>query len=108
MHWYFKFVTNTIQQIGKFGDFLKVASGVRRLGSAAIDCCYIASGAFDGFWEVRINAWDICAGHVIIEEAGGRMTNYSCHKIDYRDYNNIELLTSNGKIHEKMMEVLLK
>ncbi len=99
---------NPKNTIGKFGDCLKVASGVRRLGSAAIDCCYVASGAFDGFWEVRINAWDICAGHVIIEEAGGRMSNYSGQKIDYRNYNDIELLATNGKIHEKMMEVLLK
>ncbi|NOX64512.1 MAG: inositol monophosphatase, partial [Chlorobi bacterium] len=68
---------NPKNAIGKFSDCLKAASGVRRLGSAAIDCCYIAAGSFDGFWEVRLNAWDICAGHLIIEEAGGRVTNFS-------------------------------
>ena len=97
---------NPKNAIGKFGDFLKVASGVRRLGSAAIDCCYVASGAFDGFWEVRLNAWDICAGHLLIEEAGGKVTNFSDQKIDYRNYNDIELLATNGKIHGKLMEIL--
>ncbi len=97
---------NPKNAIGKFGDFLKVASGVRRLGSAAIDCCYIATGAFDGFWEVRLNAWDICAGHLIIKEAGGKVTNFSGQEIDYKKYNEIELLASNGKIHDKMIEVL--
>lgn len=98
---------NPKNAIGKFGDLLRVSSGVRRLGSAAIDCCYIASGAFDGFWEVRLNAWDICAGHIIIEEAGGKVTNYSDQKLDYLKYDEIELLATNGKIHEKMMKVLL-
>jgi len=97
---------NPKNAIGKFDDFLKVSSGVRRLGSAAIDCCYVASGAFDGFWEVRLNAWDVCAGHILIEEAGGKVTDFSNRKIDYRKYDDVELLTSNGKIHEKMMDVL--
>lgn len=97
---------NPKNAIGKFGDLLKAASGVRRLGSAAIDCCYIASGSLDGFWEVRLNAWDICAGHLIIKEAGGRVTNFSDQEIDYKKYNEIELLATNGKIHDKMMEVL--
>ena len=98
---------NPKNAIEKFNDCLKASSGVRRLGSAAIDCCYIASGAFDGFWEVRINAWDICAGHIIIEEAGGKVTNFSDQKLDYLKYEEIELLATNGKIHEKMMKVLL-
>lgn len=97
---------NPKNAIEKFNDFLKTASGVRRLGSAALDCCYVASGAFDGFWEVRLNAWDICAGHIIIEEAGGTVTNFSDQKLDYRKYDEIELLTTNGKIHESMMKVL--
>ena len=97
---------NPKNAIEKFNDILKAASGVRRLGSAAIDCCYLASGAFDGFWEVTLNAWDICAGHLIIEEAGGKVTNFSDHKIDHNKYTDIELLASNGKLHEKMMEVL--
>ncbi|MEN8192458.1 MAG: inositol monophosphatase family protein [Bacteroidota bacterium] len=90
----------------KFTSFLKEARGVRRLGSAAIDCCYIAAGAFDGFWEVTLNAWDICAGQLLIEEAGGKVTTFNDQKIDYANYANIELLATNGKVHQQMMEVL--
>ena len=90
----------------KFIAFLKEARGVRRLGSAAIDCCYLASGAFDGFWEVTLNSWDICAGHLLIEEAGGKVTNFIGNNIDYNKYDEIELLATNGKIHHEMMRVL--
>jgi myo-inositol-1(or 4)-monophosphatase len=99
---------NPKNAISRFNDLLKLASGIRRLGSAAIDCCYVASGAFDGFWEVKINAWDICAGQIIIEEAGGKMTDFSGNEINYKDYSNIEMLATNGKVSGKMMEVLNK
>ena len=94
---------NTIE---KFGNFLKVASGVRRLGSAALDCCYVATGAFEAFWEVELKAWDLCAGHLIAEEAGGLVTDFSGKEINYKNYNSIEMLVSNGVIHGEMMEVL--
>jgi len=90
----------------KFTTFLKEARGVRRLGSAAIDCCYVASGAFEGFWEVTLNSWDICAGHLLIEEAGGKVTNFSGDDIDYSKFDEIELLATNTKVHEKMINIL--
>src|SRR5258708_4283238 len=61
--------------LGLFGDVLKKARAVRRLGSAAIDLAYVAAGRFDGFWEVRLNPWDVSAGALLIEEAGGQVSN---------------------------------
>ncbi|MCL6098037.1 MAG: inositol monophosphatase, partial [Bacteroidetes bacterium] len=61
----------------RFIAFLKTARAVRRLGSAAIDFCYVASGVFDGFWEVHLNPWDVCAGKLIVEESGGLVTNFA-------------------------------
>jgi myo-inositol-1(or 4)-monophosphatase len=53
----------------------KMTQGVRRFGSAALDCCWVAAGRFDGFWEISLNAWDVAAGGLIAEEAGARVTN---------------------------------
>jgi len=58
-----------------FVKFSKQSLGVRRLGSAALDCCYVAAGRFDGFWEVSLNPWDVAAAGLIAEEAGARVTN---------------------------------
>jgi myo-inositol-1(or 4)-monophosphatase len=57
-----------------FEKLAKMTQGVRRLGSAALDCCYVAAGRFDGFWELALRAWDIAAGGLIAEEAGARVT----------------------------------
>jgi myo-inositol-1(or 4)-monophosphatase len=53
----------------------KLTQGVRRFGSAALDCCWVAAGRFDGFWEISLNAWDVAAGGLIAEEAGAKVTN---------------------------------
>ncbi len=83
--------------------FLARAQGVRRLGAAAIDMCYVACGRFDGFWEFGLNPWDTAAGWLLIEEAGGKVT-----KSDGTPFRNAEadLLSSNGLIHDEMMEIL--
>ena len=60
---------------GNFVKFAKLTQGVRRLGSAALDLCYVAAGRFDGFWELSLNPWDVAAGGLICEEAGGQVTN---------------------------------
>src|SRR4051812_27715166 len=70
--------------MGLFDDFLRRARAVRRLGSAAIDLAYVAAGRFDGFWEVRLNPWDISAGALIIEETGGRVSNLAGGPVDSR------------------------
>lgn len=87
----------------RFITFLKNARAVRRLGSAAIDFCYVAEGVFDGFWEVYLNPWDIAAGKLIVEEAGGLVTNFAGRLMNI--YSS-QILASNGKIHESMINLL--
>ncbi|MDH4195729.1 MAG: inositol monophosphatase [Nitrospirota bacterium] len=87
----------------EFCAFTLHARGIRRTGTAAIDLCYIASGRFDGFWELHLNPWDTAAGKVILEEAGGTVTNYAGEP--YSIYGNT-IIASNGLIHQEMIEVL--
>ena len=87
----------------KFAEFLVSSRAVRRLGSAAIDLCYVAAGVFDGFWEMKLHPWDYCAGKLILEEAGGKLTNF---KGDDIDIFSEEILASNGKIHKQMSQIL--
>jgi myo-inositol-1(or 4)-monophosphatase len=89
--------------IERFAAFLKTSRAVRRLGSAALDMCYVAAGVFDGFWEVHLHPWDMCAGKLIIEEAGGVVTNFAGEEIDI--YSK-QILATNGKVQKRMMEVL--
>ncbi|WP_420799879.1 inositol monophosphatase family protein [Nitrospira moscoviensis] len=86
-----------------FGRFALNAQGVRRTGSAALDLCYVAAGRFDGFWEVRLNPWDMAAGTVLVREAGGRLTNF---RGDDLSIYGQELVATNGLIHGAMLEVL--
>ncbi len=94
---------NPDHAIERFVSFLKNSRAVRRLGSAAIDICYVAEGVFDGFWEVHLNPWDMAAGKLLVEEAGGVVTNFSGEKIDI--YSK-QILASNGKVHSEMLRVL--
>lgn len=86
-----------------FGGFLKLARGIRRLGSAAIDFCYVAEGVFDGFWEVHLNPWDMCAGVLLVEEAGGKVTDFSGKR---GGIFAPEVLATNGRVHETMLETI--
>ena len=92
--------------IEHFVNFLPVAQGVRRLGSAAIDLAYVASGRFDGFWEGFLNPWDKAAGILLIKEAGGRVTNFSNQENDI--IYNPNTLATNGKIHDQMLQIIHK
>lgn len=96
---------NLENAIEKFSAIIQKARGVRRLGSAAIDFCYVASGIFDGFWEVSLNPWDICAGKLLVEEAGGRVTNFKGERIDI--YSK-QILAGNGKINAALENILAK
>ena len=89
--------------LGLFGDFLKRARAVRRLGSAAIDLAYVAAGRFDGFWEVKLNPWDVSAGALMIEEAGGAVSNLDGGPFDSR---RGEVVASNGRIQALMVETI--
>ncbi|MEO8648609.1 MAG: inositol monophosphatase family protein [Acidobacteriota bacterium] len=84
-------------------EFLFHSRGVRRDGSAAIDMAYVACGRFDGFWEEGLNPWDVAAGKLLIEEAGGMVTYY-----DGSPFNvyTPPLCASNGSIHQQMLKVL--
>ena len=86
-----------------FNHFIMEARAIRRDGSAALDLCYVAMGRFDGFWELKLNPWDVAAGKLIVEEAGGVVTNFSGGPLDI--YGQ-EVLASNGQIHEEMIGVL--
>lgn len=86
-----------------FSNFTMRAQAVRRDGSAALDLAYVACGRFDGFWEDGLNPWDVAAGVLLIEEAGGRITNFSGGLLDLY---TPKVLVSNGLIHEEMMRVL--
>ncbi len=86
-----------------FANFTMEAQAVRRDGSAAIDLAYLACGRFDGFWEDGLNPWDVAAGVLLIEEAGGRVSNFTGAPLDIY---SAKVLASNGLIHEAMMKVL--
>jgi myo-inositol-1(or 4)-monophosphatase len=92
--------------IDHFVNFVRMGLPVRRLGSAAIDICYVACGIFDAFWEVNLNAWDVAAGYLILLEAGGKVTDFKGG--NYSVYGR-EILATNGKpLHNEMIEVLQK
>lgn len=86
-----------------FGNFLNNSRAVRRLGSAALDLCYVASGVFDGFWEENLSPWDVCAGMLLVEEAGGKTTDFTNNEIDI---NHNQFLSSNGIIHNEMIKII--
>jgi len=96
---------NPENALEKFTSLTRASRGVRRLGSAAIDFCYVARGVFDGFWEVYLHPWDICAGKLIVEEAGGLVTGFEGEEIDIYTHR---ILATNGHIHHRMMEFLRK
>jgi myo-inositol-1(or 4)-monophosphatase len=76
---------------------------VRRPGAAAIDLAYVAAGIFDGFWERNLSSWDICAGSLLVSEAGGKVTNFSGGTMKMKDR---EILASNSRIHPQMVSLL--
>ena len=89
----------------RFIALTKVSRGMRRLGSAAIDFCYVANGVFDGFWEVYLHPWDICAGKLILEEAGGIITGFLGEPVNI--FSN-KILATNKYIHDQMVDVINK
>jgi myo-inositol-1(or 4)-monophosphatase len=86
-----------------FHDLLMASQEVRRDGSAALDLCYVASGRFDGFWELKLKPWDVAAGSLIVAEAGGMVSDLSGNAFALHAE---EILASNGQIHGPMMETL--
>lgn len=88
-----------------FRNFILSSQAIRRDGSAALDLCYLGAGRFDGFWELKLSAWDVAAGALIVEEAGGKVTDFRGGKFSI--YSR-EILASNGRIHQEMIRILQK
>jgi myo-inositol-1(or 4)-monophosphatase len=86
-----------------FNAMIQRAQGLRRLGSAALDICYLAMSRFDGFFEVFLHPWDTAAGCLILQEAGGKITDFNGETFSI--YKR-QLVASNGLIHDEMIEVL--
>lgn len=89
--------------IKSFTNIVKRGIPIRRLGSAALDLAYVACGRFEGFWEVNLNSWDVAAGILIVNEAGGKCTNYN--GIDSL-VDDKEILATNGLIHDEAIRVI--
>lgn len=88
-----------------WANFVVRTQGVRRLGSAALDLAYVAAGRLDGYWEHHLSRWDVFAGIVIVQEAGGNVTDYD----GLQENVTVEkprLVVSNGKIHDEILQVL--
>lgn len=87
----------------RYGNCLQASQAVRRLGSAALDLCYVACGRFEGFWEQRLKPWDTAAGALIASEAGATVTTFSNQPYQLGDQ---EILVTNGHIHREMLGLL--
>ena len=97
--------THPERSLPYFNWMIQRAQGVRRLGSAAIDLCYVAMGRFDGFFEVFLNPWDTAAGMVILKEAGGKITNFEGKPFSIYER---QLAASNGKIQRELLHEILE
>jgi len=91
--------------INHFIAFVKSSRAIRRDGSAALDLCYVAAGRFDGYWELKLHPWDVAAGLLMVDEAGGRTSDLSGGPAQASGF---ECIASNGAVHEAMLEILLR
>ncbi len=95
--------TNPHNNFAQFVQFHLRARAVRRAGSAALDCAWVAAGRLEGYWEFRVKPWDVGAGALLVREAGGRVTTATGNKIFLgRD----SIVASNGQVHGQMLRVL--
>ena len=92
--------TNNLPELNRI---LPESQCVRRFGSAALDLCYVASGRFEGYWEPALHPWDVCAGSIIVQEAGGKVTAYDGTPFHPEDK---QILATNGHIHQQMVQLL--
>ncbi len=96
--------TNPDNNLKEWAAFLVRIRGERRLGSAALDLCYVAAGRLDGYWEKDLKTWDVMAGMLIAREAGGMVTDYQGDPNPQR-FDRGRYVASNGKLHAEMLEV---
>ena len=97
--------TNLDNNLPEFGRMILRAQGVRRAGSAALDLAYVAAGRFDGYWEFRLSPWDWAAGSLLVQEAGGRLTDVRGGP--WRTGVD-SIVASNGRIHDELVQVLAR
>lgn len=94
---------NPMNCIETFEKIIKRGIPVRRLGSAALDLAYVANGRFDGFWELKLNPWDVAAGVLIVREAGGKVTQYNNEEFSIFDAT---IVATNCNIHKELTEII--
>jgi myo-inositol-1(or 4)-monophosphatase len=89
-----------------FEEFYSRNQGMRRLGAAALDFCFVAMGRFDGFYEFNLKPWDVCAGDLVLREAGGQTSDWD--GITQMPFSGNRILASNGHLHSKMSDILMQ
>ena len=94
---------NPDNNLKEYAVFATRSRAVRRFGSAVLDLAWVASGRYDGFWELRLGPWDVAAGGLLVQEAGGRLTSITGGPLDL---DTPTLLASNGRIHHAMLAIL--
>lgn len=96
---------NPVNNFDHFQNFAYRVHAVRRSGSAALDLCYVAAGRFEGFWEMKLGPWDLAAGTLMVQEAGGKVSDFQGRPLGL---DGSYVLASNGQIHGEMIKVLKK
>lgn len=89
--------------LASFRNVVKSARGIRRDGSAALDLCYVAAGRIDAYWELKLHPWDVAAGFLIVEEAGGRVSDFDGGPADR---SGRQVVSSNGHLHDALLDLL--
>jgi myo-inositol-1(or 4)-monophosphatase len=97
--------TNPDNNLAQWAAFTRRARGLRRFGSVALELGFVAGGRFEGLWEKQLNPWDVLAGILLVQEAGGHVTDYRGDDSDLV-YTGRQILATNGRVHEAMMAVL--
>lgn len=87
-----------------FNALVRNTRGIRRDGAAAIDLCYVAAGKYDAFWEIGLSPWDVAAGSLIVEEAGGMITDLMGS--NFSIYDSEAIVSSNGEVHQQLLRFL--
>ena len=98
--------TSVDNNFDQFLAFQRRAQGVRRLGAAALDLAFVARGAFEGFWEMKLKPWDIAAGALLVEEAGGRVSGWQGEPPSPTVLERGAVVASNGALHAPMLALL--
>ncbi|GIK57865.1 MAG: inositol monophosphatase [Chloroflexi bacterium] len=96
--------TSDLDNVAQLARFLKKVHGVRRAGAAALDMAYVAAGRLDGYWEFKLKSYDVAAGILLVQEAGGQVTDMNGRAIQIAP--ELAVVASNGRIHEDMLGVL--